>query len=286
MKIGFIGLGIMGSRMAKNLLRNGYDLVLYNRTKSKAEELIAQGAEFTEDLSFLAGNCYVVFTMLSTPVVVEEIAFGAGGFVQNMRENSIWVDCSTVNPSFSRNIAKRCFEEGIRFVDAPVSGSLKPAERGELVFLVGGKDDDLEEIRPMLEVMGKRIIYAGDNGQGSALKMLVNMLMGISMASFVEAMSLGYHFGFTKEKMLDILLDLPVVAPILQLKKEKFLKEDFSAEFPLKWMQKDLHLASVSGYEGEIFMPILNIVKELYAYAKQLGYSEEDFSAVYKVMNS
>ncbi len=285
MKIGFIGLGIMGSRMAANLLKHSYDLIVFNRTKSKTEKLIKAGAEYTDDLTYLSKKSSIIFTMLSTPKVIEQIAFSEKGFVNSMKNNSIWIDCSTVNPGFSKIIAKKCHEKGIRFLDAPVAGSLKPAEKGELTFLVGGDLNVLEEIRPLLEVMGKKIIYAGENGKGSALKMIVNMLMGISMAAFTEAINLGTHLGFDQEKILDILLDLPVVAPILKPKKNKFLTQDFSPEFPLKWMQKDLHLASLTAYEQDISMPILNTVKEIFALAKQLGFSDEDFSAVYKVFN-
>ncbi|MFP4368812.1 MAG: NAD(P)-dependent oxidoreductase [Bacteroidota bacterium] len=281
MKIGFIGLGIMGSRMAGKLLEGGYDISVWNRTKSKADPLIAKGAKWAESATELSLKTNVIFTMLSTPEAVREIATGEHGFLPSFGEGNLWADSSTVNPSFSREMACLAKELGVRFVDAPVAGSLKPAAEGKLLFLCGGDKDDIAYIKPLLELMGRDYIHAGDTGMGASLKMLINMLMGQAVAAFSEAVNLGTALGFDENELLDILLGLPVVADIVSLKKENFINKNFDPEFPLKWMQKDLHLASVSAWEKDISMPTANAAKELFALAKQKGLGESDFSAVY-----
>lgn len=282
MKVGFIGLGIMGSRMAMNLLRNGVDISLYNRSKSKANELINNGAGWKNSAAELARDVDVVFTMLSTPEVVSKVAFGENGFVQQMQNNALWVDCSTVNPSFSRMVADSVKKQGKRFLDAPVAGSLKPAENGELVFLVGGNKQDLEQVSFLLEFMGKAIHFLGENGKGSSAKMVVNSMLGQAMIAFSEAIAMGNSMGLEQEKLFEILIGGPLTAPFVGLKEDKLKKNEYSPEFPLKWMHKDLNLASRSAYENDCVVPSLNAGKELYGAAKRNGLADDDMSAVFK----
>ncbi|WP_207435847.1 NAD(P)-dependent oxidoreductase [Sabulibacter ruber] len=285
MKVGFIGLGIMGSRMAANLQKAGHDLVVYNRTKEKAEQLVSNGATLANTPEEVGRQCRVVFTMLATPESVEEVALGKDGFLKELPGNSLWVDCSTVNPSFTKRMAQVALKMGHRFLDAPVSGSLIPAETGQLVFLVGGEAKDLEEVRPMLDVMGRAVLHIGPHGQGASMKMVNNMLFGQIMAAFSEALRLGTALGITEEVLCQTLMNGPGGAPFLKLKEQKILNRDFSAEFPLEWMHKDLHLASVTAYEQGVALPTLATVKELFAQAKQAGLAEEDFSAIYQFVN-
>lgn len=279
--IGFIGLGIMGSRMADNLVSNGFHLVVYNRTKEKAEVLLNKGAKWGETPREVAEHAEIVFTMLSTPQVVEQISSGEDGLLENMKKGTLWVDCSTVDPTFSRKMAVQAEKRGIRFLNAPVSGSKIPAEKGELIFLVGGNQKDLDEAAPMLKVMGKEILYQGEVGKGSAMKLLINLMLAQSMAAFAETISLGESMGLSKEMVLNILLDGPTTAPFLKGKREKILKNEFSADFPLEHMQKDLQLVSQTAYENNLAMPIANITKEAYALAKQYGLGKSDFSAIF-----
>jgi len=284
MEIGFIGLGIMGQRMAANLLKGGIRLSINNRTKTPADDLISQGAVWFDSPAELVASVDVVFTMLSTPGVVADIAIGENGFLYNMRENSIWVDCTTVNPSFSRALAERAQENNVLFLDAPVAGSAQPAASGDLVFLVGGPAQALERITPALSAMGRKIIHAGVNGQGSSLKMVINSTLAVSMASFCEAVHLGLSLGLDKDMLLDSLSQSPVVAPIVSRKINMLRENDFPAEFPLEWMYKDLFLASESAYENGVSLPISAAVKEVYARAISQGLAREDFSAVWKAI--
>ena len=156
MKVAFIGLGIMGSRMASRLAKHGIDISVYNRNHKKALELEVHGAKAMASISECVAGADVVFTMLSTPEVVDDVAFSEEGFVKKMQQGSIWVDCSTVDPAFSKRMYNESQKHGIIFVDAPVAGTKQPAELGELVFLVGSEQERLAKIQPLFEVMGKK----------------------------------------------------------------------------------------------------------------------------------
>ncbi len=284
MKIGFIGLGIMGSRMAGNLLKHGFNLVVYNRSKDKALPLLEAGAEWAESPHELAKKVDFLITMLSTPEVVEQLAIGDQGFLCKLPHGSMWMDCTTVHPSFSRKMAALAEQQHIRFVDAPVAGSKKLAEEGQLLFLVGGKREDVVFCEPLFKAMGKNHLHLGDVGQGAALKMIFNLLLGEAMLAFSEALALGLQLGIEKSTMLEVLLEAPVTAPFLKGKRDKLENEIFETEFSLKWMQKDLQLASLSAYEQGLALPALNVIKEVFAQAKQYGLADEDFSAIFKFL--
>jgi 3-hydroxyisobutyrate dehydrogenase/glyoxylate/succinic semialdehyde reductase len=281
MKIGFIGLGIMGSRMAANLVKHGHELIVYNRTKAKAESLIANKAMWANSPLELASQVEVVFTMVSTPEAVYEVALGSEGFVDHAKENTLWVDCSTVNPSFSRQMAQKAIERQVRFLDAPVGGTVDPAEKGELVFFVGGDTEDVQFCQPLFDIMGRQVIHLGGHGTGTSMKMVFNLLLGEAMFAFSEAMVLGKSLGISQEKLFDTLLNTPAVAPFLAWKREKMEEGEYEAEFPLKWMQKDLQLASVTAYEQRVSLPAVNVIKEIFALAVQHKLADKDFSAIY-----
>jgi 3-hydroxyisobutyrate dehydrogenase-like beta-hydroxyacid dehydrogenase len=284
--IGFIGLGIMGSRMAENLLDKGYKLVVHNRTKEKAARLLEKGAKWANSPKEIAQQADIIFTMLANPHAVEVVALGEHGFLHDFTEGKLWVDCSTVDPSFTRKMAEESAKRGIRFLDAPVAGSKIPAEKGELVFFVGGKKEDLEEVRPMLNAMGKAIQHQGENGKGTSMKLVVNLMLAQSMAAFAEAITLGEALGLDKETVVNTLLNGPTTAPFLNGKKEKILRNDFATEFPLEHMQKDLQLVSQSAYENNVSLPIANVTKEIYSLAKQHGLHKEDFSVIYQFLSA
>jgi 3-hydroxyisobutyrate dehydrogenase-like beta-hydroxyacid dehydrogenase len=280
MKIGFIGLGIMGSRMAANLQKHGHSLVVFNRTRDKAQPLLDKGASFAESPATLAKQVDVLFTMLAHPDAVAQAALREKGFLNHLKPKAVWVDCSSVNPSFSKKMAVAAAARQIRFVDAPVTGSAPVAADAKLVFWVGGDATDLETIRPLLQCMGNKIIHAGGNGMGTSMKMVINLLLGIGMASFAEAMALGQGLGLSQKLLFDSLLGTPAVPPFLASKREKIEKRNYEVEFPLRWMQKDMHLASLSAFEAGVAMPVTNLTKEIYRFAMRGGHDAEDFSAI------
>lgn len=283
--IGFIGLGIMGSRMANNLLEAGHDLIVHNRTKAKAERLLDKGAKWGSSPQETAEKGDVLITMLADPVAVNAMAFGEEGFMGGLASGQLWVDCSTVNPSFTREMAKYASERGVRFVDAPAAGTKGPAEKGELVFVAGGNEGDVKEAQPYFDAMGKAVNHVGENGKGTSMKMVINLMLAQSMEAFAEAVTLGEALGLEKDKVLDTLVGGPVAAPFLAGKKDKVAKGDFDVEFPLGLMKKDMHLAALSAYESGISLPSANVVKELYGLASQKGLEKMDFSAIYQFLN-
>ncbi len=285
MKIGFIGTGIMGSRMAHNLLKNNYKLIVHNRTKEKADSLIKAGAEWADSPVKAVTDADIVFTMLGNPEAVKEVSLGEKGFLSGMKNDALWVDCSTVNPAFSREMSKKADEFHVRFMDAPVAGTKQPAENGELIFFVGGNKKDFEEVKPLLEKMGKKILHLGETGKGTSMKMVVNLMLGIAMASFSEALVLGESLGFDKDTLFNTLLGGPVTAPYLTAKKEKFARNEYETDFPLQWMHKDLTLVSDTADETDVTLPTASAVKEVFAMAKQKGFGDLDFSALYSYLN-
>ena len=285
MKTGFVGLGIMGSRMAAHLLEKGHSLVVFNRTQAKAEGLLAGGAEWAATPAAMASKVEVLFTMLAHPEAVREAALGTDGFLHRLPAGAIWVDCSSVNPSFSREMAAAARSCGISFIDAPVSGSKNQAAEGKLIFWVGGEQTDLRRCRPLLECMGGKIVHTGKNGMGSAMKMVVNQLLGSTMVAFAEGMALGEALGLDRKVLFDSVLGTSAAAPFLAAKREKMESGDYEADFPLRWLQKDLHLISVSGYEAGVAMPLTNVAKEIYSLAIRAGLGASDISAIYDYLN-
>ena len=286
MKIGFIGLGIMGSRMATNLQKHGHSLVVFNRTRAKAEPLLGPCGTFSDSPAKLAQQVDVLFTMLAHPDAVEQAALGANGFLDHLKPNTRWVDCSSVNPSFSKKMAAAAATRQIRFVDAPVTGSAPAAAEAKLIFWVGADAADLERIRPLLLCMGNKIVHTGGQGMGTSMKMVVNLLLGTGMAAFAEAMALGEGLGIPRKMLFDSLLGTPAVAPFLASKREKIESGNYETEFPLRWMQKDMHLATVSAYESGVAMPLTNVAKEIYRLAMRDGHDTEDFSVVYEYLSN
>lgn len=286
MKVAFIGLGIMGSRMAANLVKNGVDLVVWNRSEAPAKELAANGAVVADSLESALTNSDLVFSMLSTPEVVAQLFFGEGGGLSKMKSGAIWSDCSTVNPSFSRRAASEAARFQIRFLDAPVAGTKPTAAAGQLAFFVGGNDGDLAIAKPYMEFMGAKIIHLGLHGMGSSFKMLVNSMLAQNMIIYSEAVHLGQKMGLSNEILFDTLPGLAVAAPFTKFKAEMMKADHYDTQFPLELMHKDLHLATLTGYENEQPLPMANIAKEIYAQAKADGLSRLDFAAVHRFLGS
>lgn len=284
MKITFIGLGIMGSRMATNLLKNGVDLTVYNRSKEPMEALVAQGAKGATSLQASVADADIVFSMLSTPEVVKSCFFGPTGALGSMKPNAIWVDSTTVNPSFSLEAAAEAKTMGIRFMDAPVAGTKPQAAAASLAFFVGGEAMDLAEVKAYLDYMGAKVMHAGVTSKGAAFKMLVNIMLAQSMLVFSEATLLGEKLGFDQDFLLNTLPNLVVSAPFTKFKAEMVREDNYEVQFPLEWMHKDLHLATVTAYELNQPLYLANVSKELFAEARRKGMGRLDFAAIHRFL--
>ena len=286
LKVGFIGLGIMGSRMAANLQARGYKLIVFNRSRDKAEPLLQAGAVWGKTPVGVAEEAEILFTMLANPEAVEAFALGTTGFLRTLRPGSIWVNSSTVNPSFARRMAAEARDNGVRYLDAPVTGSKDAAEGGELLFMVGGGAAELDVCRPLLTAMGKRIVHVGAVGLGSGLKMVNNLLGAVAMAAFAEGAALGEALGVPRHTIFDTLMGGPMVAPIVAGKRSKIERDAYDPDFSMRWMQKDLHLAAISGYEAGVALPVVNVTKEIYRMAMREGYADLDYGSIYAFVNS
>ena len=290
MKISFLGLGIMGGGMALNLLRAGHQLTVYNRSANAAlQASIAAGAQTAATPAAAVQDAQIIITMLSDPAAVEAVAFhentGILAAAESLRENqSLWIDCSTVDPAFSRRLHTECEQAGIRFLDAPVAGSRGPAHSGELVFLVGGAADDLERAQSLFDVMGRKTIHAGGPGNGSALKMSINLMLGQAIAAYSEAVAVARVQGVDSQLVQNVLLNTPVAAPVLAALRERLESGDTSTHFPLKHMRKDLRLAVDSAASAGIDLTLSRAAGELYESALARA-ADQDFSAIFRVHN-
>ena len=220
--------------------------------------------------------------MLAHPEAVEETALGEGGFLDAADEGQLWVDSSTLNPAFSRRMAKEAKARGVRFLDAPVLGTKTPAAKGDLVFFVGGDKADIEQVQPLFDVMGKGTKHVGDHGMGTSLKVVVNHMLATSMAAFAEGVALGEGLGVSQEVLFDTLIGGPIVPAYLGMKRKGLENADYTPDFPLKWMQKDMQMVSTAAYDIGVPMPLANLTKELYQAAVKRGHGGEDFSAIYE----
>lgn len=286
MKITFIGLGIMGSRMAANLLKTGVELTVFNRSSAPMETLAAQGAIAANSIGEAVKDADIVFSMLSTPQVVRDLFFGSEGALAAMKSQALWADCTTVNPSFSHEAATEAGHFGIRFADTPVAGTKPQAQNAELVFFAGGEETDLKTLKPYLDAMGSKTIALGMTGQGASFKMLVNIMLAQSMIIFSEAVLLGEKMGLDKDFLLNTLPNLAVAAPFTKFKAEMIRQDDYEVQFPLEWMQKDLHLAALTAYEHQQPLYLANLAKELFAAANKQGMTRLDFAAIHRYLEN
>ncbi len=284
MKIAFIGLGIMGSRMASHLLENEVDLTVYNRSEEAMKPLKEKGAKTANSANEAVKEADIVFSMLSKPEAVEEVFFGKEGALASMKKDAIWADCSTVNPSFSLKAFEEAKKHNIKFLDTPVSGSKPQAQAAELIFLVGGEKTEVETLEPYLNMMSKKVLHIGNTGKGASFKIIVNMMLAQSMLIFSEATLLGQKMGIEKEFLLETLPNLIVAAPFTKVKAENIKKDNYDVQFPLEWMLKDLQLASITAYENKQPLYLSNLAKEIYTEANRSGMSRMDFSAIHKYL--
>lgn len=280
MRIGWIGLGNMGVPMASNLIRAGFDVQVYNRTKSKAEPLLELGAHFVDQPEQLYPSCDVIITMVSDDQAVKEIYAGENSFLQSAAAGKIAIDMSTVSPETSQYLAKLCSERGVSFLDAPVSGSVQPAKEGNLIIMVGGAEQTYQQVKPIFDVLGKMSLYLGDNGAGSNAKLAINLLLAITVEGLAETVLFAEQRGIRKEDMMSIITESAVGTPIARMKQPSILAHEFPPAFALKHMAKDLRLAQEAGAS----LPIAETVNGTYQAALKEGLGELDVMAILKFL--
>ncbi len=248
--LGFIGLGRMGTPMARRLLQAGHRLTVFNRTREKAEPLI------------------------------EAMIAGPNGVLEGAHEGLIVVDMSTIAPAVSQRLAEQAAQRGVRMLDAPVAGSVGPATEGTLTIFVGGPREAFEAVEDLLRILGRNIHYVGGNGMGCAVKLAVNLILGVSMQALGEAFALGARAGIPPQRLWEILQDLAVISPSMRNKGGKIAEGDFTPSFALRLMEKDQSLIVEFGRQVGAFTPLAATAQQTFLAAREHGWAEADYSAI------
>ena len=283
--IGFIGLGLMGKPMARNLLKAGFSVTVWNRTAARAEDLVREGAKLGADPAATAAQADVLITIVSDPPAVEKVLWGANGALAALRRGSVLIDSSTISPELARRAASACEERGVGYLDAPVTGGTWGAEKGELVFMVGGKGDALEKARPVLEAMGKRIFHLGPNGSGQTVKLAMNLILALQVEALAEALALVTHAGVAGERLVEVLQASMARAAVLDVKAPLILKNEYPPSFPLRLMHKDMRLALELAREEKITLPAAAASYATYSAVKDSSKDDPDYAAVARFWN-
>lgn len=289
MIVGFIGLGTMGGPMAVNLEKAGFELVVYNRSRQKAEALGLK-AQIASSPAEVAQRSDVLFTMLSDDSSIRDVYFGANGILSAFKEAAgadtskakLAIDCSTIAPATTLQVAEALAARGVDMLDAPVAGSEPQAIQGILTFIVGGKRERYEQALPLFQAMGKKSVYLGANGNGSKAKLANNALVAANLIALSESLALVGKAGIDPELFLEVVSGGGGRSGMAEMKGPKILQNDFSPQFMTQLMHKDLKLASQFAEQLQVPTPALAAVKSLFQIACNEGYGAEDMAAVYK----
>jgi 3-hydroxyisobutyrate dehydrogenase-like beta-hydroxyacid dehydrogenase len=268
--------------MGMNLLKAGYTLTVWNRTPSRAQELVAAGAKLAKSPRETASASDFLITMVSDPPALEEVLWGANGALQGLKPGSTYMDSSTVSPALARKIAAACAERGARFLDAPVTGGDWGAKEGELVFMVGGDAATLKEAEPILGVMGKKWFHLGPHGAGQIIKLAMNLILALQVDGLAEALALVTGSGIQGEKLVEVMQSSMARSGVLDVKAPNLLKGEYVPSFPLRLMHKDLGLALDLANQLGVALPATAAARETYSYVKGAAKEDLDYSAVMK----
>jgi 3-hydroxyisobutyrate dehydrogenase-like beta-hydroxyacid dehydrogenase len=282
-KLGWIGLGNMGSRIAKRLSSAGYPLIVYDRTRSQADELISQGAEIAASPSELAAAADVIFSCLSDGTAIQSIYFGADGVLRNAKPGAYIVEMSTVSPETSLHLFRAGRDRGISVLDVAISGSTPAAESGSLTLFGGGDRQAFELMTRIFHEIAHQWFYMGPSGAGMAMKLVVNAILGVGMQAIAEALAFGGQLGLPRNLLFDTLGKTAVIAPAFLGKLATAKRRDYTPQFPLHLMRKDFDLILSNAAELMVEMPATRAAAECNAVEAVYG-GEEDFSAVIRLM--
>ncbi len=283
--VGLIGLGLMGKPMGLNLLKAGFPLTVWNRTPSRAQELVNEGAKLGENPRKTAESADVLITIVSDPPALEEVLWGPNGATEGLRRGSTYVDSSTVCPELARRAATACAEHGVDFLDAPVTGGDWGAKKGELVFMVGGKAEVLERVKPVLEVLGKKFFLVGPNGAGQTVKLAMNLILALEVEALAEALALATSAGVRAEKLIEVMQSSMARAGVLDVKAPLMLRNEYPPSFPLRLMHKDMRLALELARQQGLDLPAASASYATYTAVKDASEEDADYSAVARFWN-
>jgi len=275
MRVAFLGLGIMGRPMASNLAKAGHEVAVWNRTSGKDVE----GARSASSPADAARGVEVVWMCVSDTGAVENVLFGPQGVQESLAPGMIIVDSSTISPSATRKFAESVRAKGADYVDAPVTGSKVAAEGGTLIFMVGGEEASIEAIKPLFAAMGKKFFRMGETSKGQATKLVMNLQIAMIYEGFAEALTLATKLGVDTEALMPLVMASMVRSGVVEYKAPFVLKRDFTPNFPLRLMHKDLRLALDAAKESRVKLPGLETVEEIYEMAAEEGNQDLDYAA-------
>ncbi len=275
MRIAFVGLGIMGRPMASNLVKAGHEVAVWNRSAGKDVE----GARVAASPAEAAQGAEVVWICVSDTAAVEQVMFGPDGIEQSLTEGMIIADSSTISPSATRRFAERVARKGVQYVDSPVTGSKTGAEAGTLLFIVGGDEQAIEKLKPLYAAMGKKIFRMGETGKGQSAKLAMNLQIALIYEGFAEGLTLAKKLGVDPAVLIPLINASMIKSGVVEYKAPFVLARDFSPNFPLRLMRKDIGLALAAAKEARVKLPGLEIVEEVYDVAVEEGHADLDFAA-------
>jgi 3-hydroxyisobutyrate dehydrogenase-like beta-hydroxyacid dehydrogenase len=278
--VGLIGLGLMGAPMGLNLLKAGFPLTVWNRTASRAEPLAKQGAKVASTPKEVAAQADVLITIVSDPAALEGVLWGAGGALDGLRRGAIYIDSSTVTPDLARRAAAECSSRGVDFLDAPVTGGTWGAEKGELVFMIGGNADVLKRAQPVLDAVGKKFFLLGPNGAGQTVKLGMNLILAMQVDALAESLALVTASGVEGQKLVEVLQSSMGRTALLDIKAPLMLKKEYAPSFPLRLMHKDLRLALELAREQGVTLPAASAAFDTYTAVNNSSTDDPDYAAV------
>jgi 3-hydroxyisobutyrate dehydrogenase-like beta-hydroxyacid dehydrogenase len=282
--VGYIGLGTMGGRMAARLLAQNYAVTGYNRTRSKAQWLIDQGMTWADSPRKVAEAVDTIIVMVKDSGALEKVAHGPEGFLEGLGPGKVVIDMSTVSPAVSRALAENARARGADLVDAPVSGSVLTLEQGKLSIMVGGRPSAFAQVRPVLESIGPRVTYVGENGLAVSMKIATNLSLAVQMLAFSEAVLLAEKAGISRATAVDVLTHSVIGSPMVQYRGPFVLDMPAEAWFDVNMMQKDMQLALDMGKQLSVPMPTTAVTNEYLTAARGMGLASRDFAVIFSVL--
>ncbi len=283
-QLGYVGLGVMGGRMAKRLIDAGYPVIGHNRTRSKAEWLIEAGMEWADTPRQVAEASELVFSMVTNTQAVISITQGQDGILAGLAPGKIYIDMSTASPSNSRALAEKVAASGASMLDAPVSGSVSTLEEGKLSIMVGGERATFEQALPVLLDIGPKVTHVGANGMAVAMKIASNLSLAVQMLAFCEGVLLAEKSGIKRETAVEVLLNSVAGSPMLKYRGPFVLGMPEEAWFNVNMMQKDALLALEMGRELNVPLPTTAVTNELLTAARGMGLDQKDFAILFRVL--
>lgn len=283
-KLGFIGLGVMGSRVVKRLLDAGHQVTGYNRTKSKAQWLLDAGMKWADTPRMVAENSDITFTMVTNTNALRNVMEGKEGLLAGISKGKIHVDMSTVSPVFSQELAKQIEAKGAAMLDSPVSGSVVTLEEGKLSIMVGGDAAVFEKVRPILLDIGPKVTHVGKNGLAVTMKIATNLSLAVQMLAFSEGVLLAEKSGIKRETAVEVLLNSVIASPMVKYRGPFVLDMPDEAWFDCYMMQKDMNLALELGRELNVPLPTTAATNEFLSAARGMGLEKQDFAVMFDVL--